>query len=162
MSGSTLHCISGRLAAGKTTLARKLADAHHAVLISEDVWLSKLADGISSFEDYLKWSVRCRSVMGQLIIDILRAETSVVLDFAGNTVAERKWVRQLSEQAPSLYTIHFLNIDEEECLRRLLARNESKPEGLYFASTTEEEFRAICKWFQPPQPEEELNVTTYE
>jgi predicted kinase len=162
MSGSTLHCISGRLAAGKTTLARKLADDHHAVLISEDVWLSKLTDGISSFEDYLKWSRRCRSVMGQVIIDILRAGTSVVLDFAGNTVAERKWVRQLSEEARSFHTIHFLSIDEEVCLRRLLNRNETKPEGLYFASTTEGEFRAICKWFQPPQPEEELNITTYE
>jgi len=95
--------------------------------------------------------------MGQLIIDILRAGTSVVLDFAGNTVAERKWVRQLSEEARSFHTIHFLNIDEEECLRRVLNRNESKPDGLYFASTTEEEFRAVCKWFQPPQPEEELN-----
>jgi signal transduction histidine kinase len=62
MQQGTLHFISGRLAAGKTTLARQLAADHRAVLISEDLWLSKLSDGISSFEDYLKWSRRCRSV----------------------------------------------------------------------------------------------------
>ena len=157
----TLHFISGRLAAGKTTLARQLAVDHHAVLISEDVWLSKLSDGISSFDDYLKWSRRWRSVMGPLIKDMLRAGVSVVLDFAGNRIDERAWARSLSEEVGSSHILHFLDIDEEECLRRLLVRNDRKPEGLYFASTTEAEFRAICKYFQVPTPEEGLNIKTH-
>jgi predicted kinase len=161
MQPGTLHFISGRLAAGKTTLARRLVAEHHAVLFCEDVWLSKLSDGISSFDDYLKWSRRCRLLMGPLIIDILRAGASVVLDFAGNRIDERAWARSLSEQAGSPHLLHFLDVDEEECLRRLLMRNQHKPEGLYFASTTETEFRAICKYFQVPTPEEGLTITTY-
>jgi predicted kinase len=161
MQPGTLHFISGRLAAGKTTLARRLVAEHHAVFFCEDVWLSKLSDGISSFDDYLKWSRRCRSLMGPLIIDILRAGASVVLDFAGNRIEERAWARTLSEQAGSPHLLHFLNVDEQECLRRLLMRNHHKPEGLYFASTTETEFRAICKYFQVPTPEEGLTITTY-
>jgi predicted kinase len=161
MQRGTLHFISGRLAAGKTTLARELAADHHAVLISEDVWLSKLSDGISSFDDYLKWSRRCRSVMGPLIVDMLRAGVCVVLDFAGNTIAERAWARNLSDGARSPHMLHFLDVGEEECLHRLMARNERKPEGLYFASTTETEFRAICKWFQVPTSEEGLIITTH-
>src|SRR3984885_8976606 len=161
MRQGTLHFISGRLAAGKTTLARELAAEYRAVLISEDAWLSKLSDGISSFDDYLRWSRRCRSVMGPLIMDMLRAGVSVVLDFAGNRVDERAWARNLSEGAGSSYFLHFLGVDEEECLRRLLIRNERKPEGLYFASTTEAEFRAICKYFQVPTPEEGLNISTH-
>jgi predicted kinase len=153
-----LHFISGRLAAGKTTLARKLADEHQAVLFCEDVWLSKLSDGITSFDDYLKWSRRCRAVMGPLIVDILRAGASVVLDFAGNRINEREWARSLSEQAGSSHLLHVLDVDEDECLRRLLMRNQEKPEGLYFASTTEAEFRAICKYFQDPTPAEGLSV----
>ena len=82
MQPGTLHFISGRLAAGKTTLARRLVAEHHAVLFCEDVCLSKLCDVILSFDDYLKWSRRCRSLMGPLIIDIPRAGASVVLDFA--------------------------------------------------------------------------------
>ena len=93
MSPGTLHFVSGRLAAGKTTLARKIVAENRAVFFCEDVWLSQLSDGISSFEDYLKWSGRCRSVMGPLIVDTLRAGASVVLDFAGNTVRERAWVK---------------------------------------------------------------------
>ena len=161
MSPGTLHFISGRLAAGKTTLARKIVAENRAVFFCEDVWLSQLSDGISSFEDYLKWSRRCRSVMGPLIVDTLRAGASVVLDFAGNTVRERAWVKGLSEQAGSPHHLHFLDVDEDECLRRLLDRNVRQPEGLYFASTTEEEFRSICKWFQPPHPDEGLMITTY-
>jgi predicted kinase len=161
MQQGTLHFVSGRLAAGKTTLAREIATDYHAVLVSEDVWLSKLSDGISSFDDYLKWSSRWRSVMGPLIVDMLRVGAGVVLDFAGNTVAERAWARNLSERAGTSHILHFLDVDEQECLRRLLLRNESKPEGLYFASTTETEFRAICKWFQVPTPEEGLNITMH-
>jgi predicted kinase len=95
----TLHFISGRLASGKTTLAREISTTQLAVLFCEDVWLSKLSDGIRSFEDYLKWSRRCRSVMEPLIIETLKAGASVVMDFAGNTAAERSWVRSLFETA---------------------------------------------------------------
>jgi predicted kinase len=161
MQEGTLHFISGRLAAGKTTLARVLAAQYHAVLISEDVWLSMLSDGISSFDDYLKWSRRVRSVMGPLIMDLLKAGVSVVLDFAGNRVDERAWARSLSEGAGSSHLLHLLDVSEEECLRRLLLRNDLKPEGLYFASTTEAEFRAICKYFQVPLPEEDLKITIH-
>lgn len=162
MQTGTLHFISGRLAAGKTTLARKIAAERHAVFLCEDVWLSKLSDGISSFEDYLKWSRRCRSVMGPLIVDTLRTGASVVLDFAGNRIDERAWVRGLSEEAGSFHVLHFLNVNEEECLRRLQMRNQLKPEGLYFASTSEADFRAICKFFQVPDASEGLNITTYD
>ncbi len=150
----TLHFICGRLAAGKTTLARQIALREPAVLFCEDVWLSKLSDGIRTFEDYLQWSRRCRSVMGPLIVEILKTGSSVVLDFAGNTSAERLWVRSLFESAAAPNVLHVLDVPEEECLSRLNRRNETKPEGLYFASISEEEFRAICKYFQPPLQEE--------
>ena len=38
----TLHMICGKIAAGKSTLARRLADQPNTILISEDVWLSTL------------------------------------------------------------------------------------------------------------------------
>jgi predicted kinase len=99
--------------------------------------------------------------MGPLIVEILRAGTSVVLDFAGNRITERAWVRGLAENAGSAHVLHFLDVDEEECLHRLQKRNQLKPEGLYFASRTEQEFRAICKFFQNPEPEEGLTVIFY-
>ncbi len=41
----TLHFLCGKLASGKTTLAQQIAKENHAVLISEDIWLSKLFPG---------------------------------------------------------------------------------------------------------------------
>jgi predicted kinase len=154
----TLHFVCGRLASGKTTLARMLVEEAKAVMICEDVWLSKLSDGISSFEDYLKWSRRCRSVMGPLIIEMLRAGTSIVLDFAGNTPAERAWVRSLFEAAGARHLLHYLDVSAEVCLDRLKLRNDMKPEGLYFATTSEAEFLAISQYFQPPTAEEKFDV----
>jgi predicted kinase len=156
----TLYFFCGRLAAGKTTLARKIAAAESAVFFCEDIWLSKLSPGIRSLEDYLDWSRRCHTVMEPLIIQILKSGSSVVLDFAGNTVRERKWVRSLFEAAGSDHVLHYLDVPEEVCLAQLMDRNKNKPEGLYFASTTEEEFRVISEYFQPPAPEEGFNLQT--
>jgi hypothetical protein len=64
---------------------------------------------------------------GALIVDTLRAGTSVVLDFAGNTIAECAWVKGLFEQAGSPHHLHFLDVSEDERLHRLLGRNVSKP-----------------------------------
>lgn len=161
MQPGTLHFISGRLAAGKTTLALKLSAEQNAVFFCEDFWLSHLSDGITSFQDYLIWSARCRSVMAPLIVDTLKAGASVVLDFAGNRVTDRAWVVGLSQKAGAPHILHFLDVNEEECLHRLHARNILKPDGLYFASTGEEEFRTICSFFQVPQLEEGLNILAY-
>ncbi len=157
----TLHFICGRLAAGKTTLARQLVAQHRAVFFCEDVWLSKLSDGIQSFEDYLKWSRRCRAVMGPLIVNVLGAGTSVVLDFAGNTPRERAWVQSLATEADAETLLHFLDVPEEVCLARLEERNWTRPDGLYFATTSAEEFHAISSYFRPPSDDEGIAVQAY-
>ena len=97
--------------------------------------------------------------MGPLIIETLKAGASVVMDFAGNTMAERAWVRSLFEAAGANHVLHVLEISEEDCLARLIQRNEEKPEGLYFATTSVDEFKAICKYFQPPLATEGFTVS---
>jgi predicted kinase len=91
----------------------------------------------------LRWFRRCRSVREPLIVDILKAGASAVLDLAGNRIDERTSARSLSEQAGSPHVLHFLSADDEECLRRPQLRNQLKPEGLYVASTTEADFGVI-------------------
>jgi len=145
-----LHFISGRLASGKTTLAREISATQSAVLFCEDVWLSKLSDGIRSLEDYLKWSRRCRSVMEPLIIEILKPGASVVMDFAGNTAAERSWVRSLFEAAGADHVLYVLEASEEVCLSRLIGRNEERPEGLYFATQPRKSLGQSANSFSRP------------
>nr|WP_256583759.1 AAA family ATPase [Pseudomonas sp. GW460-12] len=41
----TLHLLCGKIAAGKSTLAKELVAEHAAILLSEDTWLAQLYPG---------------------------------------------------------------------------------------------------------------------
>jgi hypothetical protein len=53
--------------------------------------------------------------------------------------------------------LHQLDVPENVCLTRLKLRNKTKPEGLYFGTTSEEEFVAIARYFQAPVVDEGFN-----
>jgi predicted kinase len=81
MLAATLYCICGKIAAGKTSLARKLAAEHAAVLICEDEWLVRIEAEIETLDDFRKRARRLlRAVIGPHVIDLLRMGVSVVLD----------------------------------------------------------------------------------
>ena len=78
--------MSGKIASGKSTLARSLAAEQLAILLSEDYWLSRLyPDQIKSVADYVRLAHQIRKVVGPLVTDVLNAGVSVVLDFPANT-----------------------------------------------------------------------------
>jgi predicted kinase len=87
---ATLHFVSGKAGAGKTTLARQIARTTPAVLICEDEWMFRLADPIENLQQYLAAAMKIRSVIAPLCVDLLKLDTSVVFDFAGNTVNDRR------------------------------------------------------------------------
>jgi len=96
----TLYLLCGKIAAGKSTLARRLAARRATLLIGEDHWTSNLFSGdLKTIEDYGRCSARLRAAMGPLIVDILRQGLSIVLDFPANTVSYRNWMRSLITQA---------------------------------------------------------------
>ena len=96
----TLHLLCGKIAAGKSTLARRLAAAPATVLIGEDQWLSTLFPGeIATLEDYVRCSGRLGEAMSPHVEALLKAGLSVVLDFPANTVRRRKWMRGIFEAA---------------------------------------------------------------
>ena len=84
---------------------------------------------------------------------------SVVLDFPGNTKAQRAWFRQLFEGVQAEHELHFVDASDELCKRQLKHRSKDLPPGT--AWTTEAEFEAITAYFQPPSNEEGFNVIHY-
>ncbi|MCF5552843.1 AAA family ATPase, partial [Pseudomonas syringae] len=42
MLAPKLHLLCGKIASGKSTLAKSIATKHSAILLSEDQWLSRL------------------------------------------------------------------------------------------------------------------------
>jgi predicted kinase len=86
----TLYLLCGKIAAGKSTLARRLASRPVTLLVSEDHWTSNLfADDLRTIDDYGRYSARLRAAMGPHIVAILRQGLSIVLDFPANTVGNR-------------------------------------------------------------------------
>ncbi len=156
-----LHFFCGKMASGKTTLSKKLASDHNAVLISEDIWLSKLYPKESStFDDYLRYSSRLKPVVLQHVQDILAQRISVVLDFPGNVPSQRQWFRSIFEAAKVNHMLHYIVVPDSLCKKQLRKRNAEQPEGSMIMS--EAEFDYITTYFQPPTADEGFNIIRYD
>jgi len=152
----TLHLVCGKIASGKSTLARQLADKSKTILVSEDEWLSRLyPEDINTLNDYVRCTARLRDIMGNHIEQLLRAGNSVVLDFPANTPHTRNWMRDIFNNAGVSHCLHYLNVSDEECKIRLRRRNE---EGSHRFSTSEKEFDTITQYFVAPSLSEGFNV----
>ncbi|MEL6584216.1 MAG: ATP-binding protein [Pseudomonadota bacterium] len=153
---ATLHLLCGKIASGKSTLAKALSDAPSTVLISEDAWLAALfKDQLNTGADYLRCAERLRSAMAPHVIELLKAGCSVVLDFPANTVAQRAWMKDLLTQTQAPHTLHHLVADDALCLARLKVRNAG---GAHPFVVDEALFRRFTAQFEPPQPEEGFSV----
>lgn len=155
-NSTTIHLFCGKIASGKSTLAAKLSNAPRTVLISEDEWLGALfADRISTGADYLHYSSKLQIVITTHVTALLQAGTSVVLDFPANTVAQRRWMRQIVQESGAAHEMHVLDPPDEICLERLRARNAN---ATHKFATTEEQFHQFAKHFIVPTEQEGFSI----
>jgi predicted kinase len=155
----TLYLVCGKIAAGKSTLARRLADQSATLLISEDHWTSNLFAGdLRTIDDYARYSARLRAAMGPHIVDILHVGLSVVLDFPANTVRQRDWMRSLIDQANVAHELHLLDVPDTICKQRLRERNAG---GVHPFQVSEEEYDLFTRYFVPPEPGGGFNVIVH-
>ena len=152
-----LHLLCGRIAAGKSTLAKSLVKRHRAILIGEDDYLEQLyGDKIQSFADYRGHSQRLRQLITPLCIDLLQRGINIVLDFPANTPSCRQWLKNIIQQSEARHTLHYLTTPVERCREQLQQRivkqqKNSSPIAL-------NEFDEINRYFVPPDVTEGFNV----
>ena len=159
MALPTLHLLCGKIASGKSTLAKTLAVEHRAIVLSEDQWLARLYPGeINSIADYVRYARRIREVLGPLVIGVLESGTPVVLDFPANTVADRQWLLSLAQAAQVPHCLHYLEVDDATCRARLHARNA---QGEHDFAATDAEFDLITHYVSVPQADEGLVIVTH-
>jgi predicted kinase len=157
--GPTLHLFCGKIASGKSTLARRLAARPATLLISEDHWTSNLfADDLKTIEDYARYSARLRAAMGPHVVDVLRQGLSVSLDFQANTVRVRSWMRSLITQADAAHELHLLDVSDTICKQRLRDRNAG---GEHPFQVSEADYDLFTRYFVPPGPGEGFNVVVH-
>ena len=153
-SDTTLHMLCGKIAAGKSTLSARLAQAERTLAISEDRWIDQLyAPELRTLADYFERCDRLRVTLAPHIVDLLRAGVSVVLDFHANTVGARQWMRALFEEAGASHRLHFLDVPDEVCRARMHARKAAGGNGL-----SDAEFDHVTTFFVAPDESEGFNI----
>jgi predicted kinase len=151
----------GKMAAGKSTLAKDLAGRGGAVLLVQDELLDALFPGdITDIAEFLKYSTRLKNALTPHVCDLLSRGLSVVLDFPANTLAQRAWFREIFERANVAHELHFIVASDALCKRQLRDRSRHLPPGTPW--TTDAEFDAITRYFQPPSEDERFNVIRHE
>jgi predicted kinase len=149
--------LCGKIAAGKSTLSVKLAEAERTLIISEDRWIAQLyGPELKTLADYFERCERLRAALAPHVVGLLRAGVSVVLDFHANTVGSRRWMRALFEEAGASHQLHFLDVSDEVCRSRVHARKGAGGDGV-----SDAEFDHVTSFFVPPDPGERFNVIRY-
>ncbi len=157
MSMGTLTFFCGKMGAGKSTKANAVAHETKSILISEDEWLMALyPNRIASVADYVKYSDLLKPPIKKLTESLLLNGQDVVLDFPANTIQQRRWLRDISDEIGAPHRLYYIDVSDEVCLRQIAKRREERPNREN--TDTEEMFRRMTGYFNPPRPEEELNI----
>jgi predicted kinase len=149
---ATLHLMVGLPCSGKTTLARTLETTCSALRLTPDEWHVRLFgqdatdpahDARHQLIETMLWEVASRAlVLG----------TNVILDFGFWAREERDDYRARATQLGASSEIHFLDVPEDELLRRLAHRNAQQAPTAF--SIPEALMHPWIACFQKPTPDE--------
>ena len=156
-NAAKLIFLCGKMAAGKSTLAKDLAARESAILIVQDEFLEKLyPDEITDIPGFVRYSTRLKNALAPHVCSLLSNGVSVVLDFPGNTRSQRAWFREIFVRANVAHELHFVDASDALCKSQLKDRSTHLPPGTPW--TTNAEFEAITVYFEPPSEQEGFNV----
>jgi predicted kinase len=160
-TSAKLMFFCGKMAAGKSTLARNLAVRENAVLLVQDDFLHALFPGeITDIRGFVKCSSRLKNALTPHVCALLSKGISVVLDFPGNTKGQRAWFRELIERAHVEHELHFVVASDALCKSQLRERSTGLAAGTPWSGDAD--FEAMTAYFQPPSEDENFHVVRHE
>ncbi|MCO5187711.1 MAG: AAA family ATPase [Anaerolineae bacterium] len=149
---TTLHLMVGLPCSGKTTLAQKLEHELPALRLNLDEWHIRLFgqdaeepehDARHRLIEALLWNVARRA---------LELRMNVILDYGLWAREEREDYRLRAKQLGASSELHYLDVPEDELLRRLEQRNSQPPQESFLIS--EKAMKPWIAFFQKPTPDE--------
>jgi predicted kinase len=149
---ATLHLMVGLPCSGKSTLARALERECSALRLTPDEWHVRLFGQDAQAPEHnsrhatveaLQWEVASRA----LVLGI-----NVILDYGFWTRQEREDFRARAKQLGVSSEIHFLDLPENDLLRRLAHRNSQGSSEVFYIP--EEMMSPWIATFEKPTPDE--------
>ncbi|MEU0988208.1 AAA family ATPase [Streptomyces sp. NPDC005953] len=120
-----LILVCGLPGAGKTTLARRLADRVPAVRLCPDEWMTGL--GLDLFDEQARG--RLEEVLSSHALELLGLGQSVILEFGFWGREERDDMRLAARALGAAVELHHLTASLDELCRRIEHRNATDAGG---------------------------------
>jgi len=160
----TVHIICGPLGAGKTTVARRLAETQGVLRFSLDEWVMQLFGRNAPHPMVFEWWVErcslCSTRIWSVCRDVLVQGMDVVLDFGFPRLAHREEYRALATEAGAKVHLHIVGADVALRRQRVRARNRDQRET-FALLVTDEMFEGSESWWEPPSGTELAGAVTF-
>jgi predicted kinase len=137
---------------GKTTLAKKLEHERSALRLTPDEWQVSLFGQDAEEPEHDARHSLIEAMLWKFASRALELGTNVILDFGFWAREEREDYRLRAQRLGASSEVHFLDVPEEELLRRLAVRNSQPSQESFRIS--EESMKPWIEFFQRPPPEE--------
>lgn len=149
---ATLHLMVGLPCSGKTTLAQKLEHDLLALRLTLDEWHIPLFGQDAEEPEHDARHILIEALLWNIASRALELGTNVILDYGFWAQEEREDYRLRAKQLEASSEVHYLDVPEDELLRRLEKRN-SRPSHESFL-ISEEAMKPWIAFFQKPTLDE--------
>ena len=149
---ATLHLMVGLPCSGKTTLAQRLESEKAALRLTPDEWQVRLFGQDAEEPEHDVRHTLIETMLWNIASRALALGTNVILDFGFWAREEREDFRLRAKQLGASSEVHFLDVSEDELLRRLEERNSRPSQESFIIS--EEAMKPWIAFFQKPTLDE--------
>ena len=149
---ATLHLMVGLPCSGKSTLAQTLEHELPALRLTVDEWHIRLFGQDAEEPEHDARHSLIEALLWNIASSALELGINVILDFGFWAREEREEYRLRAKQLGASSEVHYLDVPEDELLRRLAVRNSQPSQESFVIS--EEAMKPWIASFQKPTPDE--------
>lgn len=149
---ATLYLMVGLPCSGKTTRAKEFENECFALRLTPDDWHVNLFGHDILDPDNDKRHYLIEDMLWQIAARALSLGTNIILDYGFWAKEEREDYRSRAQKIDARSEIIFMDVDEEELMKRVKGRNENLTNTIHYIP--EEMMRSWIRFFQKPDGNE--------